>query len=133
VVPVLSMGARDGSSTGSRARRSWGKWRGRPVRACRGSGAFYRREGEEDQLASEVVVPGGGRFGQGGRRRQATASGDAIGGVSRRDVGGARGVRRRSQGGGVSAQPVGVRAVWSGARRVAGQVARAAYGAVVTA
>ena len=78
MVPVLSMGARDGSSTGSRARRSWGKRRGRPVRACRGSGAFYRREGEEDQLASDEVVPGGGRFGQGGRRRQATASGDAV-------------------------------------------------------
>ena len=60
------------------------------------------------------------REGDGGRRRRAATP---LAACHTGALAGARGVRRRSQGGGVSAQPVGVRAVWSGARRVAGQVA----------
>ena len=98
-----------------------------------------RRAGSRAKGRAVPFIGKGGGGGQAGTQRpgeglaregdgEVAGLRDAVGGVSRRGVAGARGVRRRRQGGEVLAQPVGAGWYWPGARRVAGQVAAPAYG-----
>ena len=119
MVPVLSMGARDGSSTGSRARRSWGKMAGASCPRARGLEARFiggkEREGELGR-ASWGAAAWGRRPGWRGRmareRRRPSHGAGGRGGLP-----GGRGrvpLARAARGDGQGANRGRSRAVWAG-------------------